>query len=153
MKTTTIRNTPTSTSLTLLVLAAATLLVAGCGKSDSGAVTSDDVKPAANPAADALGKSAETVKTEANKLAESPASQVRETAAAASAKAQGLIDQAKGLVADKKFQDASVALQQLAGTVLNAEQQKYVDTLKEQIKVGLAAANQGASAVGNLLKK
>lgn len=83
------------------------------------------------------------------------AQQEAETAiAAVNSQVQQLIDEAKNLIAENKFKEASTNLQQLAGQTLNAEQQKLVDSLKEQIQKALAAkaAADAAAAAGNLLK-
>jgi hypothetical protein len=81
---------------------------------------------------------------------------VTEAAAAPSATtalAQGLIDTAKGLVTDQKYQEALNVVQQLSSQKLTAEQQTLVDGLKAQIQAALtkAAGTNAASALGNIL--
>ena len=81
---------------------------------------------------------------------------VTEAAAAPSATtalAQGLIDKAKGLVTDQKYQEALNVVQQLSSQKLTAEQQTLVDGLKAQIQAALtkAAGTNAASALGNIL--
>ena len=109
-------------------------------------------------------KTSEAARAEAAKTAEAVKAQEVKTADAAKAEAekaadasktQGLIDKAKGLVAENKFTDASSVLQELSGKSLSAEQTKLVDSLKEQIQKALTAktADNAASAVGNLLNK
>ncbi len=73
--------------------------------------------------------------------------------AAASNQAQGIIDKAKGLVANQKYQDALATLQQLTGLSLTVEQQKIVDGLKAQVQSTLAkaTASEATSALGNVL--
>lgn len=133
----------------LSLVAAVAIAFVGCGKKDT-TPTTEDAKKAGDSVMDAVGKTAEAVKTEAGKVVES----VKKTAEeAAPAKAQDLIDKAKTLVSDKKFQEASAALQQLGSLALTPEQQKLVDDLKEQIKKGLAAAGEGAAKAADLLKK
>lgn len=83
---------------------------------------------------------------------------VKQAAAAKDSAASGvqaLIDKAKALVGEGKYEDASRSLQQLAGQTLTVEQQKLVDGLKEQIQKALAsrATGEAATSVGNLLKK
>jgi hypothetical protein len=70
-----------------------------------------------------------------------------------SAQAQGLIDKAKGLVSNEKYQEALNSLQQLTNMKLTPEQQKMVDDLKAQIQTALAkaAGTNAASALGNIL--
>jgi hypothetical protein len=67
--------------------------------------------------------------------------------------AQGIIDRAKSLIADNKYQDALGSLSQLKDLQLTAEQQKLVDDLKTKIQEALAKATTGdaASALGGAL--
>ena len=85
-----------------------------------------------------------------------PASQADAAATAAAAmstQAQALIDKAKGLVTDQKYQDALNVVQELSSLKLTDEQQKLADELKAQIQAALAkaAAPDAASALGNAL--
>jgi hypothetical protein len=106
----------------------------------------DVAKAEAAAAADAAkveaAKAAEAAKAEAAKVANS-------------ARIQGLIDNAKSLVAEGKYTEAASALQQLAGQVLTADQTTLVESMKQQIQKALAAqaAEKAAGSVGNLLKK
>ena len=74
-------------------------------------------------------------------------------ASATSAQAQGLIDKAKGLVTDQKYQEALTLVQQLSSLKLTPEQQTLVDSLKAQIQTAMAksATSNAASALGNIL--
>lgn len=96
---------------------------------------------------------AEAAKVEAAKAAE--AAKAEAAKVADSARIQGLIDNARGLVAEGKYTEAASALQQLAGQVLTADQKTLVESLKQQIQKALAAqaAEKAAGSVGNLLKK
>jgi hypothetical protein len=110
-------------------------------------------------------KTADAAKAEAARTAEAAKVQAAKTAEAAKAadaakaeadvKVQGLIDKAKGLIAENKLSDASTVLQQLAGLSLSPDQAKLVNSLKEQIQKTLTAkaADNAAGTVGNLLKK
>jgi len=72
--------------------------------------------------------------------------------AAATAKAQGLIDKAKSYIADKKYQPALDTLNKLKGMKLTTEQQTMVDGMKTQLKSLMAASDTGKS-LGGLLNK
>lgn len=152
--------------LALTLAAAFALGLAGCSKNEPATPTADS----ANKAAETAGRVADAAKTEAAKAADATKAEAANVAdaaksgaantaeaanAAANAKAQGLIDKAKSLIAESKFSDASSVLQQLAGQVLSGDQQKLVDALKAQIQKALAAKATGdaAGAAGNLLKK
>lgn len=135
----------------LLVLTAVAL--AGCGKKDEPTDVQPDAAKTGTSVAEAAGKTVEAAKTEAAKVTETVKTEAQTATASATSQAQGFIDKAKALVAEKKFQDASAALQQLGNLALTPEQQKIVNELKEQIAKGLAAASGAGSAVENLLKK
>jgi hypothetical protein len=102
-------------------------------------------------------KAAEAAKIEAAKVeaAKVEAAKADASKAADNATIQGLIDQAKSLVAEGNYADATSVLQQLAGKTLSADQTTLVASLKEQIQKALAAkaAENAAGSVGNLLKK
>jgi hypothetical protein len=145
----------------LPVAAAFAFSLAGCGKQDTTATTEDmqktappvaqDAQKAAAPAADAMKQTTDSAKA----AAETVAAEAPKAADVATGNVQEWIDKAKNLVAENKFSEAASVLQQLAGQPLTAEQQKLVDGLKEQIQKALEtkATGEGASAVGNLLKK
>jgi len=113
--------------------------------------------------ADSVKVVGETMVSDATKQTQDAAAAASTTAttaataatAAGTSKAQEWIDKAKSLVAQTKYSEAASVLQQLSSLKLTDEQQKLVDTLKEQIQKALAskATGEGASAVGNLLKK
>lgn len=128
------------------------LVLAGCSKQDP-IPSSDTGAQAADSAVTDLSKTVEAAKTAGEKAVADVSKQVQDTTAAASAKAQGLIDKARSLIAENKYQEASAVIQELSGHKLTAEQQKLVDGLKEQLQKALAgkAATDGASAVGNIL--
>jgi hypothetical protein len=124
------------------IIAVLALALAGCSKQDSSSSTPDDAKKATAPTADTIKQTVDTAKAAGEKAV-----------AEAGSKAQELIDKAKSLVTDNKFQDASTVLQQLGGMNLSDAQQKLVDDLKAQIQKALVnkATGDASSAVGNIL--
>lgn len=137
-----------------IAIAAAGLVLVGCSKQEPPPST-DSGSKAADSAVTDLSKTVEAAKTAGEKAVADVSKQVQDTTAAASAKVQGLIDKAKNLITENKYQDASAVIQELTGYKLTPEQQKLVDGLKEQIQKALAskAATDGASAVGGLVPK
>jgi hypothetical protein len=67
---------------------------------------------------------------------ESAASQSAQQAAGA-ASTQGLLDKARSLIADKKYQEAQTVLNQLSGMALSPDQQKLVTELETQVQNAL----------------
>ena len=143
-------------TILLTITAAFAVSLAGCSKQDpTPPPSAEDAQKAAAPVADALKQTTDSAKAAAETAVADATKQAQDAAATATSKAQEWIDKAKSLIADNKFSEASSALQQLGGLKLTAEQQKMVDSLKEQIQKALAtkATGEGASAVGDLLKK
>ena len=99
-------------------------------KQTTGSVAADAQKSLAG-AVDQAKETAQKSVTEGQK-------QLTEASAALQAKAQGIIDDAKKLVGEKKYTEAlSLLQQQLAALKLTPDQQKLVDSLKEQIQQAL----------------
>ena len=136
----------------MIIVVAAALAVAGCGKNESQTPTGQNSQDATKAAAGDLRKMAEEAKATGEKVAADAAKQAQETAAQAGSKAQELIDKARSYVSETKYQDAANLLQQLSSLKLTPEQQKLVDSLKEQIQKALAS-KAASDAAGNLLKK
>jgi hypothetical protein len=142
---------------------------------DASRAASAAASEAPKAAADAVSQAASAAASEAQKAVESPkaaaehaqptvaaateqavkaaVSQTNTVAAASSTQVQGLIEKAKGLVTDEKYQDALKVVQQLSSLKLTPEQQTLMDGLKSQIQTALAKATgaDAASALGNVL--
>ena len=140
-----------------LTAGAALVLAVGCGKQEA---PSGETPPPANvsqPVADAAKAAVEQVQTTATAVAaqavQEVTAQANAAAAAASTQAQQVLDQAKGLVGEAKYQEALGLLQQLKELKLTPEQQKLLDDLKTQIQTALAkaAGTNAASVLGNIL--
>jgi hypothetical protein len=57
--------------------------------------------------------------------------------AAGAATTQGLLDKARSLIADQRYQEAQTVLNQLAGMSLSPDQQKLVTELETQVQNAL----------------
>lgn len=79
--------------------------------------------------------------------------QAQAAALAATNQVQALLDKAKGLVSNQKYQDALTTVQQLYATKLTPAQQQTVDGLKTQIQTALSkgTATNAISVLGNIL--
>jgi hypothetical protein len=114
-----------------------------------------DVSKAVEAAMPAVEATAAQVTTAAKQATAEATATAKTTVADVTTKANALIEQAKTLMGESKYDDALNTLQQLANFKLTPEQDKLVAGLKEQIQKAMAAkaTADGASAVGNLLKK
>jgi hypothetical protein len=158
-------------TISKIITCTALLVLSACSKEQSPADTqtqntkpADSVKTEASKAVDAVqteaAKAADALKTEATKavdaskstaqqVSDKVASEVKSAEPQAQQQAQGLIDKAKSLVGEQKYQEAMTSLSQLGNLKLTPDQQKIVDGLKAQIQSALAKAttSDAASAI------
>jgi len=158
--------------MTILVLCSLSALMAGCSKTDqtstpaasSASETPNraaEVQAAAERATAEAQKQAGDLKATADKAAGDAAKQAESlkanapatAAAGAGIQAQNLIDQAKALINDKKYNEALTALQKLGQLKLTPEQQSMVDSLQALAQKSMAGqgAVGGTKSIGGAL--
>ena len=132
--------------LTSLALGSAlAFLVAGCGKQETAAPAS------AAPAATTAPAAAKDMQAAAGKMVDQSKAVAGQLSADLSKQAQGMIDKAKGLIGEKKYQEALTSLQQLAVSKITPEQKKTVDDLIAQVQK-LMSSDMGTAVQGALKK-
>jgi len=134
-------------------------LTSGCGKSDQPGSVATEAKDATKKAIDTavteVKEKAAEVKDAAQKTIADVKQQASDAAAAVDAQVKSVVEQAKGLIAEKKYSEAlDLVKTKLSNLKLTSEQQQAIDSLKEQIQKAIASINTtGASkAAGDLLK-
>jgi len=100
------------------------------------------------PAPTSVAAAAAAVSNAATSAASTATATAQNAAAAAQSSTQGIIDQAKAYIADKKYQPALDSLQKLSNVALTADQQAQVNDLKAQLQKLMNTS--AAGAVSNL---
>jgi hypothetical protein len=142
---------------TIIVCVCAAALLMACSKKEEAtpAAATRETQNSTATMVDEVKKQADAVTVNAKATAADAVKQVEAAKDSAVSNVNAVIEKAKTLVAETKYEDASKLLQQLAVQTLTPEQQKFVDDLKAQIQKALAskATSDASGAVGNLLKK
>lgn len=141
--------------ISLIVAVSLPLWITGCEEKKADLGT--QIKEEAGKTGEAIKDAAGSLKESGEKVAKEVAEKAKEITAAGSSKVQELIDSAKSLAGEGKFQDALAKLKALGGENLSVEQKNFVEGLKAQIDKALASSKKAATnaidAASNLLKK
>ena len=148
-------------NLLVLPLAAATLLLAGCGKKESSSAPAADQKSDLQKMVGTVQSMAQSVSQSVNKAAANleqvlpeATKTVTETVnAVASGDVNTMLEQAKKLVGDQKIKEATELVQKLSAIELTAEQKQLFEENKALIQKATTADPAGAAtgALGNVL--
>jgi hypothetical protein len=145
--------------LSVICLAAAT---SGCGRKEEAPPPASPPaapRPAAvpaTPAPPAPSAPASEVKSATNAAAKAVDTAVQAAATLSpeeTARAQGLIDKAKALLGEKKYQDALAAVGQLATSKLTPEQQTLVGGLKTELGKMSGSIDKGIANLKDVVAK
>lgn len=117
---------------------------------DAAKAAADAASKAVQDAAAKASQEAAAAKAAQEAAAKQAAADAAAKAQAASQEVQGKIDQAKKLIADKKYPDALALLQQLLNTALSGDQKTETDALITQTKK--AMAGEALKSGGGFLK-
>ena len=154
------QKTTMKTRNTLLITASCAFLLAatGCGKKEP--TPTPPASGTNQPSAGTVQKIVDTAQAQTEVVkqkVEDATAAAQAQADAASAKVQGLIDQARKYAAESKWSEALSILNQLSGQKLSTEQQSLVQSLKDQAQKAVEAAtkakatDEATKAVGGLL--
>lgn len=131
----------------------------GCSKNESSSSTAGDAvdssRKAVGDAVSGVKDTAVEVKQAAEKAVGDVKQQASDVAAAADTQVKALVEQAKSLIAEKKYPEAlTLVKDKLSALKLTAEQQTMVDSLKAQIQKAMASVSgsDASKAASDLLK-
>ena len=141
-------------------LAAAVLLLGGCGKKESSSAPAADQKSDLQKMVGTVQSMAQSVSQSVNKAAANleqvlpeATKTVTETVnAVASGDVNTMLEQAKKLVGDQKIKEATELVQKLSAIELTAEQKQLFEEIKTLIQKATTADPAGAAtgALGNV---
>lgn len=121
------------------------------------ALTTNAIVPLANAAESLIASqkltAAQAATNQLQALGQTATNQAQSAALSATNQVQGLIEKAKGLASNQKYQDALNTVQQLYTTKLTPDQQKAVDGLRAQIQAAMTktTASNATSILGGIL--
>jgi hypothetical protein len=143
-------------NLLVLPLAAATLLLAGCGKKESSPAPTADEKSDLQKMVGTVQSMAQSVSQSVNKatatleqvLPEATKTVTQTVNAVASGDVNTILEQAKKLVGDQKIKEATELVQKLSAIELTTEQKQLLEEIKTLIQKATAAGPLGNAPAG-----
>lgn len=146
-------------TLCLLTTAVLSLGLTGCGgdstreSEPTTPVEQAEAVPAPKPPDRAPAASLQDTAQGVVKAAEETAAKVQASAVEAAEKAQALLEQARGLLQEKKVQEASGLLNQLGGMTLETEQRETLASLTTEVQKLYGEVESGLGELKTLVEK
>jgi hypothetical protein len=131
------------------------LALGGCEKKEtSGTLTESPSTNSLSATAAGLKDTAQQAVAEVRTTAENATAEAGRQVGAVTDQAQKLIDQAKSLIAERKYNEAWESLTRVSGLQLTADQKRVVEDLKAELQKLMAnpGVSNAVNAARNLLK-